>query len=485
MQAEPTKAAGPPSVWAVAKSWLTLPTMPSLDETEQQWRAHLFERNIGLPIKAGVLAVLFYYFFIANTAAELPSRQDIALVGVTWTLAHQAAQYVFIGYMAINIGVAFVLVGMRAVSSQALQWTVFGLALIDGLFLALVMVLTGGVKSMAYWLFLLLVLRNSVSISAVVPQLGLNFLICAFFAGAVSVEATIARMDAAAERQDASIEFSGNWVWPLDLGADFNLRLALLGCVAVWAYGMQVVLDHQRRKAQEQQELALRREQMELSSRLAAEIAHQLKNPLAIINNASYTLQKTVKEGKTITQQIAIIREEVARSDQLITELMGYAKLTDGKVEKLDVRQELEEALLHVLPPAVKYEVTVHRQFADALPNLLALRKHVSEIFVNLLQNAREAMRGRGNLWVTTAHGEDHSILVTIEDDGPGIRPEHLDRVFEPYFTTREQGTGLGLAIVKHNTELYGGRIRVESALGKGTRFLLQFPARTLMRLRR
>lgn len=485
MPAETPTDPPPPSLWEVAKSWLTLPTMPSLNETEQQWRVHVFERNIGLPIKAGVLLVLFYYFFIAKTAAEPASRQDIALVGLTWTYAHQVAQYVFIGYMAINIGVAFVLVGMRSVSSLALQWTVFGLALIDGLFLALVLVLTGGVKSMAYWLFPLLALRNSVSISAVVPQLGLNFLLCAFFAGAVSVEATIARMDEAAERREELIEFTGNWVWPFDLGAEFNLRLALLAGLAVWAYGMQVVLDRQRRQVQEQHELALRREQMELSSRLAAEIAHQLKNPLAIINNASYTLQKTVKEGKTITQQIAIIREEVARSDQLITELMGYAKLTDGKVEKLDVRQELEEALLQALPPAVKYDITVHRQYADALPHLLALRKHVNEIFVNLIQNAREAMNGRGNLWVTTAHGPDHSILVTIEDDGPGIRPEHLERVFEPYFTTREKGTGLGLAIVKHNTELYGGRVRVESALGKGTRFILQFPARTLMRLRR
>lgn len=469
----------------MVKSWLTLPTMPSLNETEQQWRAHLFERNIGLPIKAGVLVVLFYYFFIANTAAEPPARADIALDEVAWTLAHQAAQYVFIGYMAVNIGVAFVLVGMGAVSSTALQWTVFGVALIDGLFLALLLVLTGGMNSVLYWLFLVLVLRNSVSINAVVPQLGLNFLTCALFTGAVSVEATIARLDASAGRVGEPVEFSGNWVSPFELGTAFGLRLGLLLALAVWAYGMQVLLDRQRRKVLEQHELALRREQIELSSRLAAEIAHQLKNPLAIINNASYTLHKTLKEGKTITQQIQIIREEVARSDQLITELMGYAKLTDGRVEKLDVRQELEEALLQVLPPAVKYEVTVHRQYADALPNLLALRKHVSEIFVNLLQNSREAMNGRGNLWVTTAHGQDHSIMVTIEDDGPGIRPEHLERVFEPYFTTREKGTGLGLAIVKHNTELYGGRIRVESALGKGTRFSLQFPARTLMRLRR
>ena len=139
-----------------------------------------------------------------------------------------------------------------------------------------------------------------------------------------------------------------------------------------WCYGLQLVLDRQRRRVEEQNELALRREQLQLSSRLAAEIAHQLKNPLAIINNASYTLQRTVKEGKTITQQIQIIREEVERSDRLITQLMGYAKLADGCIERLDVREELEKAILQVFPPAVKYEIQIHRDYADALPSLLA-----------------------------------------------------------------------------------------------------------------
>jgi len=275
------------------------------------------------------------------------------------------------------------------------------------------------------------------------------------------------------------------WVGPRALGLPFYLRVALLAAVAVWSYGFQILLDRQRRRTEEQNELVFRREQLEVSGRLAAEIAHQLKNPLAIINNASYTLQRTVKEGKTITQQISIIREEVARSDRLITELMGYAKLTEGRVEKLDVKEELDRAILAVLPPAVNYEITVHRDFADALPHLLAQRNHIAEIFVNLMQNAREAMQGRGNLWVGASHGEDFSIVVTIEDDGPGIPAEHRGQIFEPYFTTREKGSGLGLAIVKHNTELYGGRLRVESELGKGTQFVLEFPARTLMRLRR
>jgi signal transduction histidine kinase len=263
------------------------------------------------------------------------------------------------------------------------------------------------------------------------------------------------------------------------------LRISLLLLLTACCYGVEVLFDRHRRQQEEARESAQRQHQLESAGRLAAEIAHQLKNPLGIINNAAFTLQRTVKEGKTITQQIQIIREEVARSDRIITELMGYARLVEGKVERLDVVEEIEQAIRQVFPPAVQFEVKIHRHYTPALPALLAQRTHFAEVLINLLQNAREAMHGRGNLYLSTAVGENFSTIITVGDDGPGIRPEDHTRVFEAYYTTKEQGTGLGLAIVKHNTEMYGGRVRLESELGKGCRFSLEFPARTLMRLRR
>jgi len=164
---------------------------------------------------------------------------------------------------------------------------------------------------------------------------------------------------------------------------------------------------------------------------------------------------------------------------------MGYAQLAEGRVEKLDVSEEIERAVLQVFPPAVEYDVQIHRNYAPGLPLLLAQRNHLSEIFVNVLQNTREALDGHGNIWIQTSPGENYSIRISIADDGPGIAPENTERIFAPYFTTREKGTGLGLAIVKHNTEMYGGQITVESELGKGVRFILNFPARTLMKLRK
>jgi signal transduction histidine kinase len=105
-------------------------------------------------------------------------------------------------------------------------------------------------------------------------------------------------------------------------------------------------------------------------------------------------------------------------------------------------------------------------------------------VFVNIIQNAREVMGNDGEIRIKTSYEGDYTFRVSIEDNGPGIPLEHLETVFEPYHTTKEKGTGLGLAIVKHNTELYGGTVKIESELGKYTRFNLIFPGRTVLRLR-
>lgn len=469
--------------WQSLGSVGQLLAMSSPDPAQQEERIRLIERDLGLVIKGVVLVILLYFLYWSSWVADGPVNPHVAQEKVTWGFAQRVVQSVFLGYLAVNFGVAFILVGTGRVALPLLQWTVFSIALVDGLFLSALVAVTGGIDSALYWLYLILIVRNCLSVGATVPQIILNLLMCLFYAGGVLTETSIASMDAMTLTDEDSLALLGPGA-SARLGPAFAWRMALLVAVAAWSWGLQLLLTRQRRQEDEQNELALRRQQLEASGRLAAEIAHQLKNPLAIINNASYTLQKTVKEGKTITQQIQIIREEVEKSDRLITELMGYAQLAEGRVERLDVKEELERAVLQVFPPAVRYEIKVHRDYAPGLPLLLAQRNHLGETFVNILQNAREALGGQGEIWVNTARGENYSVVITIMDNGPGIAPEHLERIFTPYFTTREKGTGLGLAIVKHNVEMYGGRIAVESELGKGARFSLVFPARTLMKLR-
>jgi len=162
---------------------------------------------------------------------------------------------------------------------------------------------------------------------------------------------------------------------------------------------------------------------------------------------------------------------------------MGYAQLSEGRVERLSVTEELDRAIGQVFPPAAHYDVNIHRDYASHFPPLLMQRRHLSEILVNLLQNAREATNARGDIFVSAICRGDHAIEMTIGDTGPGVPPDKLEQVFEAYYTNKEKGTGLGLAIVKHNVELYGGSVHAESELGKGARFIVVFPAKSLMKL--
>jgi len=279
--------------------------------------------------------------------------------------------------------------------------------------------------------------------------------------------------------------FSGDSGWLEGPAEPLLVRLTLLLLMSVCSYGLQVLLERQRKGEEEAREFALREGQLHAAGRLAAEFAHQIKNPLAVINNAAYSLQRALKQGRSVgAEQIQIIQEEVERSDRIITEIMGYAQLSEGRVEKVSVIEELEHAIERVFPPAAGYPIQIHREYGPEFPPLLMLRRHVSETFLNLLQNAREALDGQGGqVFVRALCHSDHSIEVSIGDNGPGIPADKREQIFEAYYTTKAKGTGLGLATVKHNVELYGGTVRVESELGKGARFVLIFPARTLMKL--
>jgi signal transduction histidine kinase len=157
---------------------------------------------------------------------------------------------------------------------------------------------------------------------------------------------------------------------------------------------------------------------------------------------------------------------------------MGYGELSEGHIERLDVAAELEQAIAAVFPPGLAPDIQVRRSVAKNLPSLLMQRRHLADTLTNLILNAREACAGRGIVYVSARRLEDDALEILVRDDGPGIPPEKIGRIFEAYYTTKPKGTGLGLAIVKHNVELYSGSIRVQSELGKGAEFIVSFPGK-------
>lgn len=441
--------------------------MPSPDPAQILQRIEMMERDIVLPIRIAGIAILLQYF-----------KPWIGQASTTLEVSIETTRYFVWAYAGLSIAFAPLLIWMRRLPAGLVERAVFAMSLVDGIFLGVLTLATGGYNSSLYWLFLGLIVRSAVSVPRATTQLLLNLTLSACYVLAGIIDSLIATKLTENELKVLGLYSVDNPAEPL------LLRLLLLTVMTFGCYAVQVLLERQRRALEEAREFAVREVQLHAAGRLAAEFAHQIKNPLAIINTAAYSLQRALKNRKDTLEQIEMIQEEIGRADRIITEVMGYAQLSEGHVERLNVVDELDVAIARVFPPAAHYPVTVHREHDSSFPPLLMQRRHVSEAFVNVLQNAREALgNAGGNIHVKAECLRDYSIKVSIRDDGPGIAPDKLGRVFEAYYTTKEKGTGLGLATVKHNVELYGGTIRVESELGKGACFILVFPAKTLMKL--
>ena len=470
--------------WQFLRNLPGLLDLPMPDARRQRERIRLMEKNIGVPVKISILLVLFYFFFLSNWFDTVVGSTSRNLEYSPHEIVLQTIPPFYLAYFLVTVGLSILFLNMDHFKLPTLQRVVFLTCLVDAVFFAALTMITDGFDSFLYWAFLALIARNTVSIPSAFRQIVLNFGVSASYLIAGMATFFIEEWQYTLYDEDMRIMLA------LEPPADpfnepFLLRLSLLILLSLCCYGVQVLMEKQRRADEEAREFSKRQEQLQATGRLAAEIAHQLKNPLGIINNAAFTLQRTVKEGKTITQQIKIIREEVDRSDRIITELMGYARLSEGQVEKLDITHELDRAIDQVFPPAASYEVTVWRDYAPALPNILAQSGHLSEVFVNILQNAREALDGKGHIQVAAKYSDEYAVVVTIQDNGPGIPPEKLSKIFEPYFTTKERGTGLGLAIVKHNTELYNGTLEVKTTVGAGTTFTVKLPAKSIFNIRK
>jgi signal transduction histidine kinase len=472
------------------------------EPAQQAERIVVMQRDVVLPAKAGVGLVVLGYLFYYGWLEEQSTR-----LVVLETIKHYSEIY-----LGCTLAGAFFFISWRRLPPELFQWLAFTLGLLDGLFLAGMVILTGGFDSIVFWVFPALIVLNALSIPLTMPQFVLNLLLSVFYLVAVVSTPTLnsdetvlagvpgrslpgARATNQPPRLSGESPVRTNRITLPTSAARDNpadevveippeqllLRTSVLWLLTLCCYGAQVLSERQRRAIFEASEFAAREGQLHSAGRLAAEFAHQIKNPLAVINNAAYSLKRSLNNGNAAAgQQLEIIQEEVARADKVITQIMGYAQLSEGRVEKLDVVEKITQALEQVFPAAVPTEIKVVKKFAGHFPPLLMQRGHLSEILVNLLQNARDALGGRGTVVVEAVALRDHTIEICVADSGPGIAPDKVERIFEAYFTTKEKGTGLGLAIVKHNAELYGGSVRVDSTLGQGAKFTVVFPAKAL-----
>ncbi|MFN7139910.1 MAG: two-component system sensor histidine kinase NtrB [Limisphaerales bacterium] len=444
---------------------------PGLEPAEQAKRIQVIERDVVLPVKVLIVVLLVYYFYFSNWVDEPQHMREVAF---------QMIRSAFLAYIVIAAmaGYAFI---RRQMALHSIQWTIYTTGLLDGLLFASLTFVTGGFDSFVFWMFPVLILRNAISVPSATPQITLNLVTTLFyvFAGIFDVAATQDELNfiSRSTREDLGV------IAPENAAEPFLLRVSILVLWTFCCYGVQALLEKHRRAVEEAVEFATRQEQLHTAGRLAAQIAHRIKNPLSIINNSAFSLERAIQQGKhSQVEQLHIIREEVEKADRILTELMGYAQLAEGKVEKLNVIEEIERALQEGFPKAADYKVEIKRSYDRGLHHLMMQRGHFFEILLNLFTNAREAMQGKGTLQVSARQGEDYSVIIEVKDSGPGIAADKIERIFEAYFSTKEKGTGLGLAIARHNAEIYGGTLWAQSELGQGARFILRLPVKSAMK---
>jgi two-component system NtrC family sensor kinase len=224
--------------------------------------------------------------------------------------------------------------------------------------------------------------------------------------------------------------------------------------------------------------------------RLAAGVAHEINNPLAIINEKAGLIKDLVEFSKQyqdrekLTLQVDSILRSVNRCREITHRLLGFAKRMDVKVETIHLNELLQEVLGFLEKEAFHRNITVNFNLAPDLAPIAHDRGQLQQVFLNIINNAFEAVEDGGNITIATQKNETEpgSVEVAISDDGRGIHPDDQKHIFDPFYSRgKEQGTGLGLSISYGIVAKCGGDIRVESKVGKGSTFTVVLPQKCTM----
>lgn len=218
-----------------------------------------------------------------------------------------------------------------------------------------------------------------------------------------------------------------------------------------------------------------RTEKLASIGQLAAGVAHEINNPLGTITIYAHLLQKGMEVDDPRREDISLIISEASRAKDIVQGLLSFARETKLRTGPMNVNDILSDVLSLVVNQSLFHNIKIKESLYPRLPTIVADETQIKQVFLNIILNAVQAMEGNGELTITTTR-EEKEIKVKIADTGPGIPPEIMDKLFNPFFTTKEKGTGLGLAIVYGIIERHQGRVDVETELGKGSAFVLSLP---------
>ncbi|WP_320169192.1 ATP-binding protein [Maridesulfovibrio sp.] len=282
-------------------------------------------------------------------------------------------------------------------------------------------------------------------------------------------------------------EFMGAWRSSRDTVIWFTtisiaVILVVMWAVASYLVGRVYIADKTRSKALQQME---HHNRMASIGRLAAGVAHEINNPLAIINEKAgllkdlFTFSQKYDADERVVGLVDSVLQSVERCGRITKRLLGFSRRTDMEFRPVYPRKVIDTVLSFMGKEAEYRSIEVSVEVDEGIYEIVTDRGKLEQILLNLINNSFQAMKDNGSLLIRVSRESRDHLLFTVKDSGCGIPPADLKRIFEPFYSTKKQsgGTGLGLSITYGLVQDLGGEMSVKSELGKGTEFSFTLPA--------
>jgi len=238
--------------------------------------------------------------------------------------------------------------------------------------------------------------------------------------------------------------------------------------------------DQTQTELEKSREHLLQAEKMVVVGKLAASMAHSIRNPLTSVKMRLFSLDRSLDLNPQQREDFQVISEEVVHIDSLVQSFLEFSRPPKLRMQMISPSEIVDLALKLMTHRLESYQVSVQVERHERLPVVQADPDRLKEVLVNIMVNACEAMKGGGAIVIREEETLDASLgqvaVVRIRDNGPGIEEGLRARIFEPFFTTKEEGSGLGLSIAVRIVEEHGGRLNLESRKGQGAEFSLILP---------
>jgi two-component system NtrC family sensor kinase len=259
-------------------------------------------------------------------------------------------------------------------------------------------------------------------------------------------------------------------------GGDYGRRLVVPSRDEIGDLARE--FDLMGRAIEEREQRLIRSERLATVGRMAAQITHEIRNPLASLGLYVELLGDELEPGDEEARRLVVsIGNEIDRLSEITETYLRFVRLPRPKLEREDLGAIATAVMEFARAELSKSGIALELAVAAGLPEVAADENQIRQALLNLVRNAREAMPSGGTLRVEVAAGSSGQVRISISDTGPGIASEHLGKIFDPFFSTKDQGTGLGLALVQQILAEHGGRVEVSTPPRGGTTFALSLPA--------